>query len=176
MGGNLIMFNTALKIYKKDKTAILPNFSTTDSACFDISTCFSSGTIVKFFGDKINLTHLIKENNLEINLPAKHRAIIPTGLILDIPKGYSVRIHPRSGLAIKHGIIISNCEGVIDSDYVDELMILITNQGHNDFTIKHGDRIAQGELVKSLDYKIIECYNAPGKKTNRNGGLGSTGV
>lgn len=165
-----------LKIYRKDTNAILPKFSTKDSACFDVSACLTPGTLIKFFGSSVNLTTQILQQNEEVIIPAGNRAIIPTGLILDIPKGYSVRMHPRSGLSIKNGIILSNCEGVIDSDYVEELMILLTNTGSSPFGIKHGDRIAQGELVKSLDYKIIECYTAPSQKTDRNGGLGSTGV
>ncbi len=109
-------------------------------------------------------------------VPAKHTIAISTGLILDIPVGYSVRIHPRSGLAYKKGITLLNAEGIIDSDYTDELKILLYNTSNMDFIIQHGDRIAQGELVKNLDYVIEECYNAPVQKTDRVGGFGSTGV
>jgi dUTP pyrophosphatase len=131
---------------------ILPKFATKQSACFDISA---------------NGEHVV---------PAKHGAAIPTGLILDIPEGYSVRIHGRSGLAYKKGINLLNCEGIIDSDYTDELKVLLYNTSNVDFKINHGDRIAQGELVKSLDYTIEECYTQPQQKTDRVGGFGSTGV
>ncbi len=149
----IILFTmTKLKIYKLHENAVMPKFGTLDSACFDISA----------YGDH--------------KIIGKQRDAIPTGLILDIPKGYSVRIHPRSGLAYKKGINLMNCEGIIDSDYIDELKILLYNTTDICFEISHGDRIAQGELVKTLDYSIEECYTAPNQKTDRIGGFGSTGV
>jgi dUTP pyrophosphatase len=115
-------------------------------------------------------------SNEEIYLYSGDRVAVPTGLILDIPEGYSVRLHPRSGLALKNGISMANCEGIIDSDYVDELKVIIVNNGGEPFVIKHGDRICQGELIKTLDYTIEQCYTKPVQKTDRNGGFGSTGV
>jgi len=141
-----------LKVYRINESAVLPKFATQQSACFDISA----------FGE-----HL---------LPAKLSIAIPTGIILDIPEGYSVRVHPRSGLAYKKGVTLLNAEGIIDSDYTDELKIILHNTSNVDFIINHGDRIAQGELVKSLDYTINECYTAPRQKTDRVGGFGSTGI
>ena len=141
-----------LKVYKINETAVFPKFATKQSACFDISA---------------NGEHVVL---------ARHGTAISTGLILDIPKGYSVRIHARSGLAYKSGITLLNCEGIIDSDYTDELKILLYNTSNVNFNIHHGDRIAQGELVKSLDYIIEECYTAPTQKTDRVGGFGSTGI
>jgi dUTP pyrophosphatase len=170
------MFNPTLKIFKTNNKASLPVFSTKDSACFDVSACLTFGTSVKVYGQNLNITKQVSQEKEELVLLPGDRASVPTGLILDIPRGYSVRIHSRSGLSFKNGIILSNCEGIIDSDYVQELMILLTNVGSSSFTIKHGDRIAQAELVKSLDYRIIECYNVPTQKTDRNGGFGSTGV
>lgn len=141
-----------LKVYKINETAVFPKFATQQSACFDISA----------YGDHV--------------LPAKLSMAIPTGLILDIPVGYSVRVHPRSGLAYKKGVTLLNAEGIIDSDYTDELKIILHNTSNLDFIIDHGDRIAQAELVKSLDYTLEECYTAPTQKTDRVGGFGSTGV
>lgn len=141
-----------LKVYKLHETAILPKHATEQSACFDISA----------YGNWV--------------IPANHTIMVETGLIFDIPIGYSIRIHPRSGLAFKKGITLLNAEGIIDSDYTDELKILLYNTSNIDFFVHQGDRIAQGELVKNLDYTIEECYTAPAKKTNRIGGFGSTGV
>ena len=141
-----------LKIYRISENAIFPKFGTQQSACFDISA----------YGDHVVL--------------ANHSLAIPTGLILDIPVGYSVRVHPRSGLAYKKGITLLNAEGIIDSDYTDELKIILTNTGVESFVIYHGDRICQAELVKNLDYTLEPCYTAPKQKTDRNGGFGSTGV
>jgi len=141
-----------LKVYKLHETAILPKHATEQSACFDISA----------YGNWV--------------IPANHTIMVETGLIFDIPIGYSIRIHPRSGLAFKKGITLLNAEGIIDSDYTDELKILLYNTSNIDFFVHQGDRIAQGELVKSLDYTIEECYAAPTQKTDRVGGFGSTGV
>jgi dUTP pyrophosphatase len=141
-----------LKVYRISENATLPKFATQQSACFDISAC----------GDT--------------TIPAGHTMPISTGIILDIPVGYSVRIHPRSGLAYKKGITLLNAEGIIDSDYTNELMVLLYNTSNVDFVVRHGDRIAQGELVKSLDYTIDECYTKPTQKTDRVGGFGSTGI
>lgn len=141
-----------LKVYKIHPNAVLPKHATQQAACFDISAC----------GDT--------------TVPARHTMPISTGIILDIPVGYSVRIHPRSGLAYKKGITLLNAEGIIDSDYTNELMILLYNTSNVNFVVRHGDRIAQGELMKNLDYTIEECYTAPSQKTDRVGGFGSTGV
>jgi dUTP pyrophosphatase len=141
-----------LKIYRINENSVLPKFATQQSACFDIS---SSEKCI---------------------IPARHGFSVSTGLILDIPQGYSVRIHPRSGLAYKKGITLLNAEGIIDSDYTNELKILLYNTSNLEYIVDIGDRIAQGELVKSLDYTIEECYTAPVQKTDRVGGFGSTGI
>ena len=108
----------------------------------------------------------------------KCRALIPTGMVFDTPVGYSGRIHPRSGLAWNHGITLINAEGVIDSDYREEVFIPLWNPTNIPFTISHGDRVAQIEFVKpyaNIDY--ITYTEAKVKtKTNRKGGFGSTGV
>jgi dUTP pyrophosphatase len=104
------------------------------------------------------------------------RLMVPTGLIFDIPEGYSVRVHARSGLSLKQGLVLANSEGVIDSDYIEELFILVHNISDNGISIAHGDRIAQGELVVREAYTIGEISCHPGQKTDRVGGMGSTGV
>ena len=102
--------------------------------------------------------------------------MIPTGIILDIPKNHSVRLHPRSGLAYKKGLTIVNGEGVIDSDFIDELKILIINISEVNQVIENGDRICQGELIKDMSYKLVTQDIPPKPKTDRDGGFGSTGV
>lgn len=159
-----------LKIYQTNPYSSFPKFATMHSACFDIAACLK-GNSVQIFGQNSS-----RWSNEEIYLYSGDRVAVPTGLILDIPEGYSVRLHPRSGLALKNGITMANCEGIIDSDYVDELKVIIVNNGGEPFVIKHGDRICQGELIKSLDYTLEQCYTKPVQKTDRNGGFGSTGV
>lgn len=114
--------------------------------------------------------------NNQIVVQPGDRVMVPTGLIFDIPEGYSVRLHARSGASLKQGLVLANAEGVIDSDYVNEVMVLVYNISQNQIVINAGDRIAQGELVKDIEYSISESAARPGVKTNRTGGMGSTGV
>lgn len=169
-----------LSFYKTRDTAKSPSFATKHSACFDISACLDGSKLKAFtaMNEPMDLECCsFDENNIpQITIPSYFRVLIPTGLIFDIPYGHSVRIHARSGLSFKQGMVLANSEGVIDEDYVEECFIMVKNDSLSRVTIKHGDRIAQGELVKTLDYAMNECYTKPVQKTDRNGGFGSTGV
>ena len=125
--------------------------------------------------DKYNTSIYRKVSDNKIEIYPYDRILVPTGLILDIPAQYSVKLHPRSGLSYKKGITLANCEGVIDSDYCEQLFVLLTNISQSSFTINHGDRIAQGELQQVLQPVIQETNVAPTSNT-RNGGFGSTGL
>ncbi|MFO7845860.1 MAG: dUTP diphosphatase [Balneolaceae bacterium] len=103
------------------------------------------------------------------------RALVPTGLTMEMPDGYEAQIRPRSGLAYKHGITMLNTPGTIDSDYRGELKVLVINHGDAPFVIRHGDRIAQMVFapVSQMDIRSSDRLN----ETERNtGGFGSTGV
>lgn len=160
----------------------LPKPATKDSACFDISFSCEGKTLYTGYSKtnkKIKRRfggNIIGSINTNIYIGPGDRILVPTGFILDIPKGYSVRIHPRSGISLKQGLVLANSEGVIDSDYIEELFIMIYNISDNGIWIKDGDRIAQGELVQTIDYDISETKKKPIQKTNRVGGLGSTGI
>jgi len=71
------------------------------------------------------------------------RALVPTGLCLELPPGYEAQVRPRSGLALHHGVLLPNAPGTIDSDYRGELSVILLNAGSEAFTVKRGDRIAQ---------------------------------
>jgi dUTP pyrophosphatase len=164
-----------LNIYKTDSNIALPKFGTKQSACFDIS--FQAEGKALYHGyNKTNAPFSRSLSDGSIRLMPGDRILVPTGLIFDIPTGYSLRIHPRSGLSYKQGLVLANLEAVIDSDYVDETFIILTNTTEVDQTIYHGDRIAQAELVKQEEYILWEIFEAPTQKTDRVGGLGSTGV
>lgn len=166
---------TTLKFYKTHPHVLTPAFLTGQSACFDLS--FSSAGKQRYEGyNKQNKKFDRPMSNGTVHLMPGDRVMIPTGLILDIPAGYSVRVHPRSGLSLKQGLVLANCEGVIDSDYVNELFILMHNTSENGITINNGDRIAQGELVEHVKYNLEATLDKPGQKTERIGGMGSTGV
>lgn len=166
---------TALGFFKTHEDVTLPKFATQESACFDLAAQFWGKSDYKGF-DRTNKP--ITRNFVSgfiIVMPGD-RLLVPTGLILDIPQGFSVRLHARSGLSYKKGIVLANQEAVIDSDYVEEMFILITNHTDIPFKIENGDRIAQGELVRTTKYDLVEVETAPGIKTDRKGGLGSTGI
>lgn len=164
-----------LKIYKTDPNIVLPKFATKQSACFDLS-FQAEGKNVYTGYNKYNAPFTRSLSNGSIRIMPGDRVLVPTGLIFDIPEGYSVRIHARSGLSYKQGLVLANQEAVIDSDYIEETFVLLTNISEVDQNISHGDRIAQAELVKKEEYVLWEITEAPVQKTDRAGGLGSTGI
>jgi len=102
------------------------------------------------------------------------RVLVPTGLCLALPAGYELQVRPRSGLALKHGIVLPNSPGTIDEDYRGELQIIIMNAGDAPFTIERGTRIAQGVLAPVTRATWKEADSLP--DTPRGvGGFGSTG-
>jgi dUTP pyrophosphatase len=158
-------------------------FATEQSACFDIKAYFGSKTRLIDAYDKNNGYHKLLAGFERPDAPPfvlippnGIRVLIPTGIVLDIPEGYSVRLHARSGLAIKGGIVLANAEGVIDSDYTNQLMVAIMNLSDLPMRITHGDRICQGEMVPVLKYSLEPTYEIIPPKTSRSGGFGSTGV
>lgn len=102
------------------------------------------------------------------------RALVPTGLQLELPRGMEAQIRPRSGLAIKHGVTVLNSPGTIDSDYRGEVQIILINLGMEPFEIRRGERIAQ--LVVSAHAQIALVAATGLSSTARGaGGFGSTG-
>ena len=108
-------------------------------------------------------------------LAPNERALVPTGLIFEIPQGYEVQIRPRSGLAFKNGITCLNTPGTIDSDYRGEIKVLLINLGSEDFKITRGMRIAQMIVAPVTQAKLVET-NELGETDRGAGGVGSTGV
>lgn len=102
------------------------------------------------------------------------RVLVPTGLCIALPEGYELQIRPRSGLALKHGIMVPNSPGTIDEDYRGEIRIILINAGTEDFVIERGMRVAQGVLAPVVRMQWQECTSLD--KTERGqGGFGSTG-
>ncbi len=107
-------------------------------------------------------------------LQAGARALVPTGLALEIPAGYEVQVRPRSGLALKHGVTVANAPGTVDSDYRGPLGVILINAGQDDFTIHHGDRIAQ-MVVAPVVQARFELAEHLSDTARGSGGFGSTG-
>ncbi len=102
------------------------------------------------------------------------RALVSTGLRIEIPPGYEVQVRPRSGLALKHGITLPNTPGTIDSDYRGPLGVIVLNAGQEDFEITHGERIAQ-LVVAPVVQARFDTVEALGETARGAGGFGSTG-
>ena len=103
------------------------------------------------------------------------RALVPTGLQMEIPHGFEVQVRPRSGLALKHGIALVNAPGTIDSDYRGPVGIILLNTSDTPFQIDHGMRIAQ-LVVSPVVQGAFELAETLGKSERGAGGFGSTGT
>lgn len=110
-----------------------------------------------------------------VTLLPGERALIPTGLFMEIPIGYEVQIRARSGLAAKHGIGLTNGIGTIDSDYRGEIKVSLINWGQESYTVKNGDRIAQ-MVVARYEQAVLERTDELSETTRGQGGFGHTGV
>ena len=103
------------------------------------------------------------------------RALIPTGLYIEMPEGYEAQVRPRSGLAIKHGVTVINSPGTVDADYRGEICVELVNLSNTPFTVEPGERIAQLVFSKYEKVDFVEVEEL--SKTERGtGGIGHTGL
>ena len=134
--------------------AAVPSFESRGAAGADVRACLPDGPVV------------IKSGEAKL---------IPTGIAVEIPEGFEIQVRPRSGLALKKGITVLNTPGTIDSDYRGQVGVVLINHSKNDFTVNHGERIAQFVFAKveSVRYEVVSSLS----ETERgSGGYGSTGV
>lgn len=132
---------------------LLPAYETSSSAGMDV---------------RANLTS-------SVELKPFQRALIPTGLFLEIPEGFECQVRPRSGLALKKGITVLNSPGTIDADYRGEVGVILINLSDETFVVENGERIAQLVFAEYKQAKWIEAEVLT--ETERGaGGFGSTGV
>ncbi|MBK6341618.1 MAG: dUTP diphosphatase [Flavobacteriales bacterium] len=142
----------AIRIINKGKHP-LPSYATTHSAGMDL---------------RANL-------DAPVVLAPGQRALIPTGLYLELPAGTEAQVRPRSGLAFKHGVTVLNAPGTIDADYRGEVGVLLINHGQEPFEVKDGERVAQ--LVVSRYLRVTLEESADLRATERGaGGFGHTGT
>lgn len=114
-------------------------------------------------------------SNEDLVVPARGRALVRTGVSVAIPSGYVGLVHPRSGLAAKHGITVLNAPGTIDSGYRGEIAVTLVNHSDQDFTVTRLDRIAQIVFQEYAKANFISVAQLPGSQRGENG-FGSTGV
>lgn len=142
-----------LNIVNKSDNA-MPAYETANSAGMDLRAYLPDGELV---------------------IKPMQRALVPTGLFMEIPVGYEGQVRPRSGLAIKSGITVLNSPGTIDADYRGEVKVILVNLSDTDFVIKSGDRIAQLVIAKHEQPDVVEVQTL--SETERGaGGFGHTGV
>ncbi|MBQ0093093.1 MAG: dUTP diphosphatase [Bacteroidales bacterium] len=110
-----------------------------------------------------------------VTLAPLGRAVIPTGLFLEIPVGFEVQVRPRSGLAAKKGITVLNAPGTIDADYRGEVCVILVNLSQEPFVIERGERIAQLVLARHevIEWETVETLEESQRGA---GGFGSTGT
>lgn len=112
--------------------------------------------------------------NEPVILNPLERALIPTGLFIELPSGYEAQIRPRSGMALKHGISVLNTPGTIDADYRGEIGIILVNLSNQAFTIENGERVCQMVIAKheTVDWNEVEILEETARGA---GGFGHTG-
>jgi dUTP pyrophosphatase len=103
------------------------------------------------------------------------RAGIPTGIIVEIPEGHEGQVRPRSGLAARAGVTLTNCVGTIDSDYRGEVIVLLINLGNQPYTVEPGERIAQLLVTPVPRVEVVEVEELTPNHERGAGGFGSTG-
>lgn len=141
-----------VKVINKSGTA-LPAYATEFAAGMDVRAAISEPVVLK----------------------PLQRAVVPTGLFLEIPAGYEVQVRPRSGLAAKKGITVLNAPGTIDADYRGEVCVILVNLSSEEFVVEAGERVAQLVLARHevIEWEECDSLAVSGRGT---GGFGSTGV
>jgi dUTP pyrophosphatase len=122
----------------------------------------------------LDLRAAVPDDRPMLILPGK-RALVPTGLVMEIPDGFEGQVRPRSGLAFKHGVTCLNTPGTIDSDYRGEVQVLLVNLGDEDFFVTRGMRIAQ-IVFSAVTRMDVEERGLAGATARGAGGFGSTGT
>ncbi len=173
----MLTMSNDLHYYKLHPEVKDPIRATRGSACFDLYSFLQEDKPIKVYLNQLEIVEnkhrLVLNGRVQVN--PNERVLIPTGLIFDIPRGYSVRLYPRSSLALKQGLTLANNVGIIDWDYVEPVFAMIVNISGDVKYVNHNERICQGELFKDQPCIIEEVKDRPETKTDRKGGFGSTG-
>lgn len=111
----------------------------------------------------------------EVLLGPGERALIPTGISMELPAGFEAQVRPRSGLALKDGVTVLNSPGTIDADYRGEIGVILINLGQNPFTVRRGARIAQ-LVIQRVEKVALQSVDQLSTSVRGSNGFGSTGV
>lgn len=147
-----------LKLNHFDQELPLPRYETSEAAGADIRASLP-----------------IEQRGTGMVIRPGERVLVPTGLAMEIPQGFEVQVRPRSGFSLKTPLLVVNSPGTIDSDYRGEVKIILGNFGTEDFTIKHGERVAQ-LIFAPVHQAIFESEDSLSSTERGSGGFGSTGM
>lgn len=142
-----------LKVKRLPHCIDLPRYATSGSAGLDLTAAIGS----------------------PLSLEPGARTGIPTGIVIEIPHGYEGQVRPRSGLAARAGITLTNSVGTIDSDYRGEVIVLVINLGERTYTFEPGERIAQLIIAPVPRVHVLEVKELTANQERGGGGFGSTG-
>ena len=146
------MHTTTLKVEKLPHNTYLPEYQTEGAAGMDLCAAIESPVLLK---------------SLE-------RKLIPTGIKIELERGFEAQVRPRSGISIKHGITLVNCVGTIDEDYRGEVCVPLINLSNEEYTIQPNERIAQ-MIIARVEKAKIEVVQSLSDTARATGGFGSTG-
>lgn len=148
--------NIKINVVRLDsaKNLDLPSYATNHSAGLDLIAAIESEVVIK----------------------PMERALIGTGICIELPNGFEATVRPRSGLAVKNGISVLNTPGTIDADYRGEIKVILINLGNEDFVVERGMRIAQMVFSKYEKVEFSEVINFDLVTARGQGGFGSTGI
>lgn len=173
-----------LKFYKMAPDVPTPIWGTEGSTCFDLTFAPVGDVVSGYDENNTPIKRLLPKDTRELTIHPGERLLVPTGLIFRIdvpvsrlhePRTYSIRLHARSGMALKRGLILANSEGVVDVDYQEQVYALMVNTSKVVQTIQLHERICQAEIVKNETFAFLETYSRPEPFMDRTGGFGSTG-
>jgi dUTP pyrophosphatase len=147
------MHTTTLKIEKLPHNRNLPEYQTEGAAGMDLCAAIDA----------------------PVTLKPLERQLIPTGIKIELQRGFEAQVRPRSGISIKHGITLVNCVGTIDEDYRGEVCVPVINLSNTEYTIQPNERIAQ-MIIAKVEHAKIEVVQSLSETARATGGFGSTGL
>ena len=164
---------TNLYIKKLTHLAELPTRATLHSAGLDVRACLWEQTVTVFTESGAKLEREVVAGTIAI-WPGD-RVMIPTGMKMSVDADYCIKLYPRSGISLKHGLSLINCVGIGDRDYKEEYYVTLTNHGQKLQTIADGERVCQLMVERVEPVNLVEVDELPDVDSERNGGFGSTG-
>ena len=181
------MHSVVIELFRLSEDVPVPAYGTSMSACFDLSFQPTGRFSIQGYDRQNDPVDRMCYAGF-VDIDSGDRILMPTGLIMKIRgnseidisgkpslANYSIRLHARSGMSLKQGLVLANAEGVIDVDYQKEIFVMLTNISGRTVRVNAGDRIAQAEIVRNYIAYFELVKEQPQPHSERAGGFGSTG-